>query len=109
MPMTQYRDALSRKPELGHETIDLQFANARQGRDTDRRFSESHPYCSQPALVLPRYSVAFEIVTPHFGKRMYQTTSYEDMKVSSLTYCLLSPHADLLLSSSPGFTPYVMR
>ncbi|KAJ9122342.1 hypothetical protein QFC22_001763 [Naganishia vaughanmartiniae] len=57
----EYRDALSRKPELDHETIDLQFANARQGRETDRRFT-------------------FEIVTPQHGKRMYQTTSYEDMK-----------------------------
>ncbi|KAJ9100614.1 hypothetical protein QFC21_003658 [Naganishia friedmannii] len=57
----EYRDAFSRKPELDHGTIDLQFANARQGRDTDRRFT-------------------FEIVTPQYGKRMYQTTSYEDMK-----------------------------
>ena len=25
---------------------------------------------------------AFEIVTPKYGKRMYQSTSHEDMKVS---------------------------
>ncbi|KAJ9095360.1 hypothetical protein QFC19_007604 [Naganishia cerealis] len=65
----EYRDALSCKPELDHETIDLQFANARQGRDTDRRFT-------------------FEIVTPQYGKRMYQTTSYEDMKRSGSFYQL---------------------
>ncbi|GHJ87273.1 hypothetical protein NliqN6_3675 [Naganishia liquefaciens] len=57
----EYRDALNSKAEMDHEVIDLQFANARQGRDTDRRFT-------------------FEIVTPKYGKRMYQSTSHDDMK-----------------------------
>lgn len=71
---------MNSRPELDHEVIDLQFANARQGRDTDRRYSKFVD--SRRGMRLMKLIAAFEIVTPKYGKRMYQSTSHEDMKVS---------------------------
>ena len=89
---------------MDHEVIDLQFANARQGRDTDRRFSEYVVFSCGNGL--HRLAAAFEIVTPKYGKRMYQSTSHDDMKVSSLCPAYSATRLTLL---SPGFTRFVMR
>lgn len=84
----EYRDGLNGKAQHPHEVIDLRFASAREGRDTDRRFT-------------------FEVVTPSRGKRMYQATSAEDMRswiyaIGNAVQSCLNGTATLQARASPG-------
>ncbi|KAK8847482.1 hypothetical protein IAR55_005340 [Kwoniella newhampshirensis] len=64
----EYRDNPTGMPEHAHAVIDLKFASVREGRGTDRRF-------------------VFEIVTPSQGRRLYQATSEQEMKLWLYAIC----------------------
>ncbi|WVQ83139.1 hypothetical protein IAT38_005277 [Cryptococcus sp. DSM 104549] len=66
----EYRDNAGRPgiPGSAHAVIDLKFASVREGRGTDRRF-------------------VFEIVTPSHGRRLYQATSVQEMKLWLYAIC----------------------
>lgn len=84
----EYRDGLNGKAQQPHEVIDLRFASAREGRDTDRRFT-------------------FEVVTPSRGKRMYQAASADDMRswiyaIGNAVQSCLNGTATVKAHGSPG-------
>lgn len=66
-------------PGGAHAVIDLKFASVREGRGTGRRFGRSITVYLWVRLIY--HESVFEIVTPSQGRRLYQATSDQEMKV----------------------------